>query len=449
MRDRLRRLVYGKRYGYRVLFCGQDRRVVGKPGVILGEIGMPEDYEFGFYRRYMEHVFAYVLPFFVRPLVLADRGRALIDPENPLAREEFTPRQLIDCEGSFTNRDGVPYAECEVVWKGPGMRGSPSDHGYFLYRGDGPSGAPDICGKTGAKVSGWYYGKLLPEGRIPWRSQMRAVYDEATARLASEHPDAEHRLAYYTDSESMRDAVEALLAAGCETIVYQCISNPLYGDFEDYGYALPLVHDLVDGRAKVVCADQLGSRPSMRQAYLELVRDRLAEIPGGASVCVLLSAHGHPFKNDTMDRRASEYRDPLTEGTQALLRQRRGRTDVVWTFDEYSDEYWDPKGERLSTRDAYLWAIEEGFEYVVEVPTEAPAENTDQMFLHAMKKFDVFSDYGCYDPVPYPDWSKPLVRRFHERNTTLIYASCPVGPYRRHIVDAIVESVGEVLRQRS
>jgi hypothetical protein len=183
----------------------------------------------------------------------------------------------------------------------------------------------------------------------------------------------------------------------------------------------------------------------MREAYLGLIRDRLADLPSGASVCLILSAHGHPFKNETMDRRADEYRKPLTDGALKVLHDRRGRSHLLWSYDEYSDEYWDPKGARQSTRDAYLWAIDQGFDYAVEVPTEAPAENTDQMFLHAMKKFDVFSDYDRNVPLPYPDWEKPLVRTFHERETTLIYASCPVGPYRRHVVEAVVESVAAVL----
>jgi len=43
--------------------------------------------------------------------VLADRGIALIDPENPLARELFIPKQLVDMKGSFTNREGKPYSK--------------------------------------------------------------------------------------------------------------------------------------------------------------------------------------------------------------------------------------------------------------------------------------------------------------------------------------------------
>ena len=36
----------------------------------------------------------------------------------------------------------------------------------FLYKGEGPSGAPDVCDKVGAKIVGWDYGKLLPEKKV-------------------------------------------------------------------------------------------------------------------------------------------------------------------------------------------------------------------------------------------------------------------------------------------
>ncbi len=94
---------------------------------------MPEDFDAGFYTKFMDHVFAYSLPVFLQPVILADRGVALLDPENPLAREEFKPARLVDMHGSFANAEGRPYKECEVTWRPPGMKRNPGDHGYFLY----------------------------------------------------------------------------------------------------------------------------------------------------------------------------------------------------------------------------------------------------------------------------------------------------------------------------
>ena len=445
--ESLKRWRLGKQYGYETLFRDQRTRPRGKVGVILAEIGMPEDYEFEFYKRHMHHVFSYALPPIVRQIVLADRGIALLDPENPMAREPFAPRRLIDCHGSFTNRAGKPYAECQVTWCPPGMKKNPWDYGHFLYRAEGKSGAPDICEKIGAKVVGWYYGALIPEKKVAWRYQLYKIYDESVAELEHHFPQTEFRLAYYVDTASLARAVEELVAAGCETIVYQCFCNPVYSDFEEYAFAMPMVHRLVNGRARIIWADQLGNQPAMREAYLQIIRDQLAALPPQASVFLILSAHGHPFKKETQDLRAPEYRDPLAEGARRILEKRGEHWDLAWSFDEYADPYWDPKNEKLGTLQAYQRAIEEGYDYAIEVPTEFPAENTDLMIFHAMKKFIAFSDYNRDEPIPYPDWELPLVRTFHEGKTAGIYASCPVGPTRRYVVEAVVNSVGSILAQ--
>jgi len=276
MKINFQKLKHGKQFGYEVLFKTQNPHATGKTGVIIAEMGLPEVYEAEFYSHFMEHVFRYILPPFLVKMILADKGIGLIDPENPLAREEFSPRQLIDSTGSFTNRAGVPYVDCPTRWKPANLK-NPWDHGYFLYTGDGPNGLPDVCDKVGAKVVGWYYGRLIPEKRVSWRSQLRQVYDEAVEKLSAEFPGLEFRNAFYMSPQSLKTAVDELVAAGCETIVYQGINCPLYTDFEDYGYVLPTLHELAGGLSRVVMADQLGNQPAYRQAYFHLLRDRLAE----------------------------------------------------------------------------------------------------------------------------------------------------------------------------
>lgn len=249
------------------------------------------------------------------------------------------------------------------------------------------------------------------------------------------------------DIHSLSLAVENLLTVGCETIVYQSINCPIYTDFEDYGYALPLLHQLINGRAKIIMTDQLGNQPDYREAYFQILRDQLLEIDNEKSVLVILSSHGHPFKKETMDDRAHLYRRPLEEGMRAIMADRPGRWDVIWSYDEYADSYWDKNNQRLETYNAYLKAIEEGYDYAIELPTEFPAENTDLMIFHAMKKFRAFPSYDRNDPVPYPDWEKPLVRKFTSGKTTGIYAGTPVGPYRKHLAEAIVNSLKDVLKR--
>jgi hypothetical protein len=439
----------GRQYGYHKYFREQDRRPVGKPGIILSDLGMPEEYRHEFYLDFMNHVFEYSLPVFLKPFILADRGLALIDPANPLARESFVPERLVDMKGSFCNREGRPYVECKVTWHPPGLKKNPFDHGYFLYRGDGKGGAPEISQKTGAKVVGWYYGHLLPEKRVAWEYQCMRIFEEAGASLRERFPHAEIRHARYSSGESLHRAVEDLLSVGCETIVYQSFCHPVYSDFEDYAYSLPKIHRFVNKRARFICADQLGNQPAMQEAFVQVVRDNLACLPASSRVLLILSRHGHPFKRDTQDIRGAEFRMPLEASMRAALEAWGGPWELVWSDDEYADDHCGSRNGGLSTYSAYRKAIGEGFDYALEVPTDFIAENTDLMILHAMKKFRAFSSYDQHDPVPYPDWEAPLVRTFREGPTTGLYLGCPVGPYRKHVVESVVASVSGILQENS
>ncbi len=446
MLEWLRRWRYGKQYGYERYFRNQDLRIIGKPGVILADLGMPENFDAGFYTCFMEHVFRYSLPGFIRKLVLRDRGIGLIDPDHPLARESFNPQNLVDQHGSFLNRNGVPYVECRVDWNPPGMKRNPHDHGYFLYRGDGPGGAPEVCQKTAAKVAGWYYGKLLPERKVPWEYQCRRLFEEASLIIREEYPDAEISHARYASEVSLQQAVERLLSAGCGTLIYHSYCNPVYSDFEEYAFAMPLVFNYVNGRARVLFADQPGNQPALRQAYAEMLRDQLDRISRQETVMVILSRHGHPFKSETQDKRAPLYREPLEMEMRRVLALWGGPATLVWSDDEYADEYWDPRKSKTSTFSAYRKAIVGNYRYAIEIPVDFVAENTDLMFFHAIKKFHAFSSYDQNQPVAYPDWEKPLERRFTEGNTTGIYAGCPVGPYRKFVARAVADSVLSLLK---
>jgi hypothetical protein len=47
----------------------------------------------------------------------------------------------------------------------------------------------------------------------------------------------------------------------------------------------------------------------------------------------------------------------------------QGKWDLTWFFDEFADEYWDPQHTKFSTFDAYRKAIQEGYNYAIELPT--------------------------------------------------------------------------------
>ena len=198
---------------------------------------------------------------------------------------------------------------------------------------------------------------------------------------------------------------------------------------------------MVAGRARVVFAEQPGEQQSYQQAFVELVADSLKDIDPSSSIMLILSKHGIPFDNDTCNVRGYLYRKPLEQKMRKLFDNWKGDWGLLWSDDEYADSYWDRKNRKLSTLDAFRIAIDKGYDYAVEISTEFIAENTDKMIYHALKKFTVFPDFDINQPIPYPDWDKPLLRRFSKGKTEAISLGCPVGKYRKHIVDGIFESV--------
>jgi protoheme ferro-lyase len=124
----------------------------------------------------------------------------------------------------------------------------------------------------------------------------------------------------------------------------------------------------VNRRAKIICADQLGNQPALREAYAHIIHNQLDKLPSQARILLILSKHGHPFRKETQDKRGAEYRVPLESEMRSLLEKRGGAWDLVWSDDEYADEYWDPRNTKLSTYSAYRMAINDGFDYALKYP---------------------------------------------------------------------------------
>jgi hypothetical protein len=436
----------GMQYGYEAYFKNQDKEPKGKVGIIFAHMGVPEDYDFEFYKIYLTHLFKSIMPPFVSKMVLSDKGTVLLDPTNPVSREEFHPKELMDAMGSTTNKAGVPYVECEFKWVPPRKPDDPWENGYFLYTGEGKFGAPGVAQKSGAKVVSWYHHSLLtPSMKCPYRHQVEKVYEETIAELKQRYPErqVEYRLAPFVYQDQLAETIEELLMAGCETIVYNSMSNPVFSDFEEYNSSFPFVAETVGDRAKVIYCDQTGSSRHIQDVRYLMLKDQLEEIPADASVFVILSRHGHPFKKETMDWRGAFCRKPLEEGVKSIMESRGGRWEYCWSNDEFTE------GIRFETKQAYERAIKGNYDYALEIPTDFLFENTDLMVHHARKKFIAFSEYSQYNPVDYPDWDQPLKRQFKENRTTGIYIGVPVGDrYRPYVVQALADCVCEVLEYK-
>ena len=237
----------GMQYGFEAYFRNQDKTPEGKIGIVFGHMGVPEDYEFDFYKIYMTHLFKSILPPIISGMVLKDTGTVLADPNNPVPEVEFKPKELMNAHGETKNKQGVPYLECEYEWVPP-KEGKEHDNGYFLYKGDGKFGAPNVAQKSGCKVVSWYYNSLLtPNMKCSYPYQMTKVYDDVVAKLAEKYPKDQisYRLAPFVYKDKLDKAIDELIADGCKTIIYCSMSNPVYSDFEEYNSTFPHVAEYV------------------------------------------------------------------------------------------------------------------------------------------------------------------------------------------------------------
>ena len=198
-------------------------------------------------------------------------------------------------------------------------------------------------------------------------------------------------------------------------------------------------------------APPMGFFQPMRQAFLDMLKDRLDTLPERSDVTVAVTVHGMPwdhFKWEAWLEFAPAYRDKLFDDVKELLKEYKfGRTNTVICQDEFADPVWDPEERYLSTNRAYLNAINDGYDYVIGLPIEFFAENSDTLFHHALKNYHGFDDYDVYEPINYPDWSIPYTREMVQGKTRVIYNGVPVGKYQKHVVEAFYQACDSVLSQ--
>ncbi|MCP4713927.1 MAG: hypothetical protein GY868_02330 [Deltaproteobacteria bacterium] len=442
------------------MYKKQDTVPVGKVGVFVTGLIMPEDYEPVFFYNIHHKIAKNIIPWPFRVLAQMDRGIALFDPQRYCEFEEFEPTRLVDRFGSAEDIDGEPYIEKyqrgEVVWSRPAKM-IHKDVGYFTYTGR-KGGIPTLSGKMMNKARLWYYGKGIKQQKVPhWRGSFEVI-DKARDRIVKAYPGAQWRsessLYYY----EMQQKLNELLDGGCETIVLAA-PMAIYSHFEEFDssfrHCLDYIRDWEQQHAgkkiKVIMAPPMGGFKPLRQAYLHMLKDRLDTLPEGADVTVAVTVHGLPYDQRSWEawiNMAPAYRDPLLDDVRALLDTYSfGRRAVVSCQDEFASHVRDPQDKYLSTNEAYWNAINEGFDYVIGLPIEFFAENTDTLFYHAIKNYEGFDEYSIYESFDYPDWSQPFTMSFKQNKTTVIYNGVPVGKYQTHVVDALYQSIDSVLKQ--
>jgi len=447
---------------YYEFYKTQDTVPIGKIGIFVPSLIMPEKHDHTFFYNITRKIFGVIIPWPFRLLAQMDKGIALLDPVRFHEDEEFTPTKLEDPFGNELDLDGTPYIqkhkEGQVVWVPP-SKNIYLDHGYFLYTGR-KGGMPSLSGKIINKARIWYYTRGIVQQKLPHWEETFKIIDKVFKRVREKHDGveclAESSLYYHR----MKEKLFELLDAGCDTIVLAA-TMPIYSHFEEFNssfrHSFEYIHEWEKAhpgkKIKIIMAPPMGHFQPLRQAFLEMLKDRLNAIPEGSDVTVAVMVHGMPwdhFQWEAWLKFAPPYRDKLLEEIGELLKSYKlGRTNVVTCQDEFANPVWDSKEKHLSTNRVYRNAIRDGYDYVISLPIEYCAENSDTLFQHAQEIFHDIGDYDIYDAVDYQDFSVPYTREIREGKTRIIYNGIPVGKYQKHVTEAFYQSIDSVLSKRN
>lgn len=436
----------------------QDTVPEGKVGIFITRLIMPEEFDTEFFINISAKIREQVIPWPANMLAARDRGLVLLDPEKYYERDAFTPTRLIDAHGKESDANGVSWLEHfrrgDIVFVAA-RAGDPQDHGYFLHtkvKGE----MPTATGKLMAKARVWYYGAGIRQQKIPHEAGTLAFIEAGLARVRAKYGEVPAAVTNALYPEEMKEGLKRVLDSGVDTLI---VSAPMaiYSGFEEFNSSFKKTFVTIgewkatnpNRRLKVIIAPPMGQFPALGQAYLDMLKDRLDTLPRDASVKIAITTHGMPwasFPNEPWLSFAPTYLDDLEARAQTLLAGYGfAKTAVVRGQDIGAEDKTDPDNQYVSTNEAIKRGVTEGYDYVVTLPVEFFAENTDTLMAHALYKFDGIGGYSVYQPIDYPDWSVPFSRSFREQDTTVIYNGVPVGSYAEHVAEALFLSIDSIL----
>jgi protoheme ferro-lyase len=341
-----------------------------------------------------------------------------------------------------------------VQWVAPNP-GLHLDHGYFLMTSR-KGGMPTVSAKLATKALTYYHGIGIKGHKIPHEAGMRVIVEAAMQKVQSAHGPIPWRWVTADNFGLARQAMFELLDEGVDTVILAAPA-PIYSHHEEFNgaikHAVHYIHEWQEEQGgkpiKVVIQPQIGDFPVIRQTWVAMLKDRLDTLPRQAAVKVVMSIHGMAWDrtpNEAWIELAPAYRDTTLAELRALLESYGfARAETVQAQDHFADPINNPTGKYLSTNKAFLDGIRDDFDYVINVPIEFFAENTDTLFSHAMFNFENIPGFDRYEQVDYPDWTVPYTREYLVQGTRLIYNGVPVGRYNQPIIAAFVEALNSVL----
>ncbi len=445
---------------YYAYYKNQDTSPEGRIGIFVSHLVMPENYREEDFLTYAEKSYQYI-PWPIRELVQIDKGTILLDPDRFYEFEEFVPGDLVDHAGSNVGADGVPYIDRykagEVTWMPPGNQHL--SHGAFLYEAQ-ESGMAPPAQKLAVKARNYYYepGKGFHDGRVPHEAGNRYIVTNAMARLEQKYGPIPWRWVTADNPTMAKKALFDLLDEGIDTLILAA-PRPVYSHHEEFNGAFKhAVHNLHEWQAqngnrpvKVIISDQLSRFDVMYETHAAILRDNLKSIPEGSSLKLVLSVHGMPWDNvpnEAWIKLSPEYVErSLAKAAEVMQGYNYERVQIVQSQDHFADPHSDPDNKYVATNEAFWQAIEEGYEYVLNIPLEFFAENTDTMFYHDMANYEFFDDYDVYDTAEYTDWSVPWRKQLVQDGSTVIYGGVAAEQFSGPIIDAFFQALDRIVAQ--
>jgi len=418
-------------------FLNQDTQIKGEAGVLITSLGQPEDYDYTFFNNYLNQIFNAAFPWYLKFLIMRDSGTVLRDPDNLFAREEFKPKNLMDCFGNTKNADGTPYVELDVEWVKP-RKGS--DGGHFLLKQKNEY--VDIAEKTAIKIVASYYGRM-PGKKIPYMKQHEAIFDDLKRRMAKSFPDVPVKTASAMYPETVEKAINELIDQKVETIIVSDLF-PVYSNLEEFNSLFVEIEHLVAGRAKIIFAPSIGAFTSFRNALVQMARNEIRKIKPDSKKLLVLTRHGFPeMPGEPYHKLAPAYYDNLHSEVESALKETG--TDVVFADTEFSGEDDDPDNKRLSSAEALEMGLEKKYDYIVFVLVDFLSENTDTVYCAREEALEPIG-FEYEGEVPYTDFSMPFRTELTKGASRIIIAGTPVGPiYRPLVVQGIYDALTTIL----
>ncbi len=445
---------------YYTYYLNQDTQPEGRIGVFISHLVMPENYREEDFVAIAGKSYQYI-PWPIRELVQVDKGLVLLDRERFYEFEEFTPTDLVDHTGSSVDIDGVPYIDKyhagEIEWLPPGNQHL--SHGAFVYAGRSV-GQSQVEQKLAVKARNYYYapGKGFHDGRVPHEAGNRYIVFNTMAKLEEKYGDIPWRWVTADNPTLAREALFELLDEGVDTLVLAA-PRPIYSHHEEFNgsfkHAMHNLHEWQEQNGgkeiKVIITPQLSGFDTMYETHVAILKDNLKNIPEGVSLKLVLSVHGMPWDNvphEAWLKLSPEYVERSIKAAAEVMQDYNyERLQIVQSQDHFGDSHSDPDNRYVSTNEAFWQAIEEDYDYVLNIPLEFFAENTDTMFYHDMANYEFFDDYDVYETVEYTDWSVPWRKQLEQDGTTVIYGGLAAEKFSGPIIDAFYQSVDSIVSQ--